>query len=56
MGGGMNYKVDEFLGKAKMWQAEMAKLRKIALDAALTEELKWGKPCYTFQNGNIVLI
>jgi len=52
----MSAKVDEFLGKAKKWQAEMAKLREIALDSALTEELKWGKPCYTFQNSNIVLI
>jgi uncharacterized protein YdeI (YjbR/CyaY-like superfamily) len=24
--------------------------------AQLTEELKWGKPCYTFQKRNIVVI
>ncbi|MFW9792802.1 MAG: YdeI family protein [Candidatus Thorarchaeota archaeon] len=52
----MNPKVDEFLGKAKKWQEEFEKLRMIILDCGLTEELKWGKPCYTFQKSNIVLI
>jgi uncharacterized protein YdeI (YjbR/CyaY-like superfamily) len=52
----MNPKVDEFLSKAKKWQEEFEKLRMIILDCGLTEELKWGKPCYTFQEGNIVLI
>lgn len=52
----MNPKVDEFLSKAKQWQAEFEKLRLIVLDCKLTEELKWGVPCYTFQNNNIVLI
>lgn len=52
----MNSKVDEFLSKAKKWQEEMVKLRMILLDCQLTEELKWGKPCYTFQNNNVVLI
>ncbi len=52
----MNPKVDVFLSKAKKWQKEMAKLRMIILDGQLTEELKWGKPCYTFQKSNIVLI
>jgi uncharacterized protein YdeI (YjbR/CyaY-like superfamily) len=51
-----NPKVDEFLSKAKKWQEEMEKLRMILLDCQLTEELKWGKPCYTFQESNIVLI
>jgi uncharacterized protein YdeI (YjbR/CyaY-like superfamily) len=49
-------KVDAFFSKAKKWQNELKKLRTIALDAQLTEELKWGKPCYTFQESNIVLI
>ena len=49
-------RVDAFLGRAKKWQAEFKKLRMIVLDCELTEELKWGKPCYTFQNSNIVLI
>lgn len=52
----MNPKVDAFLRSAKRWQKEMAKLRKISLSCHLTEELKWGKPCYLFQKSNIVLI
>ena len=52
----MNPKVDVFLSKAKKWQEEFEKLRMIILDCQLTEELKWGCPCYTFQKNNIVLI
>jgi uncharacterized protein YdeI (YjbR/CyaY-like superfamily) len=52
----MNPKVDEYLRKAKKWQQEMEKLRRISLSCGLTEELKWGKPCYTFQESNIVII
>src|SRR5881397_3076676 len=52
----MNPKVDAYLRKAKKWQQEMKKLRMIILDCQLTEELKWGKPCYTFQNSNVVII
>jgi uncharacterized protein YdeI (YjbR/CyaY-like superfamily) len=52
----MNPKVDEYLRKAKKWQQEFKKLRTIILDCGLTEELKWGKPCYTFQQSNIVII
>jgi uncharacterized protein YdeI (YjbR/CyaY-like superfamily) len=52
----MNPKVDEYLRRAKKWQEEMEKLRRIGLDCGLTEELKWGKPCYTFQKSNIVII
>ncbi len=52
----MNPKVDVFLSKAKKWQEEFEKLRMIMLDCQLTEELKWGVPCYTFQDRNIVLI
>src|SRR5437773_4923550 len=52
----MNPKVDGYLRKAKTWQEEMEKLRRISLDCGLTEELKWGKPCYTFQKSNIVII
>ena len=52
----MNPKVDGFLSKAKKWQEEFEKLRMIILDCQLTEELKWGVPCYTFQKKNIVLI
>ena len=52
----MNPKVDFFFSKAKKWQQEFEKLRMIILDCGLTEELKWGKPCYTFQKSNIVLV
>jgi uncharacterized protein YdeI (YjbR/CyaY-like superfamily) len=51
-----NPKVDFFFTKAKQWKEEFEKLRATALNCGLTEELKWGKPCYTFQKGNIVLI
>jgi uncharacterized protein YdeI (YjbR/CyaY-like superfamily) len=52
----MNPKVDFYFNKADKWQEEFEKLRMIVLDCQLNEELKWGCPCYTFQNGNIVLI
>ena len=52
----MNLKVDGFLGKAKKWRSEFEKLRNLCLDCGLTEELKWGKPCYTYQGSNVVLI
>jgi uncharacterized protein YdeI (YjbR/CyaY-like superfamily) len=52
----MNPKVDVYLSKSKKWQEELEKLRMIILDCQLTEELKWGKPCYTFQKSNIVII
>ena len=52
----MNPKVDQYLRKAKKWQVEMKKLRRISLACGLTEELKWGKPCYTFQQSNVVIV
>lgn len=52
----MNPKVDFFFNKAKKWQKEFEALRMIILDCGLTEELKWGVPCYTYQKRNIVLI
>lgn len=52
----MNPKVDWFFNKAEKWQEEFEKLRTIVLECGLTEELKWGCPCYTFQKSNIVLI
>jgi len=51
-----NPKVDWFFNKAKQWQEAYDKLRTIVLDCGLTEELKWGCPCYTLENSNIVLI
>jgi uncharacterized protein YdeI (YjbR/CyaY-like superfamily) len=52
----MNPKVDFYFTKAKKWQEEFETLRMIMLDSGLTEELKWGCPCYTFEKSNIVLI
>lgn len=52
----MNPKVDFYFDKAEKWQKEVEQLRTIILDCGLTEELKWGSPCYTFEGNNIVLI
>ena len=52
----MNPKVDAYLRRAKRWHEEFEKLRMIILGCGLTEELKWGVPCYTFEKRNIVLI
>ncbi|MGQ7945352.1 YdeI/OmpD-associated family protein [Flavobacterium sp. WC2509] len=52
----MNPKVDFYFDKTSKWQSELEQLRRIVLDCQLTEELKWGNPCYTFQGKNIVLI
>ena len=52
----MNPKVDWFFNKTTQWQEEYEKLRTIALDCGLTEELKWGCPCYSLDKQNIVLI
>ena len=41
---------------AKKWEKETAKLRKIAIDCDLTEELKWGKPCFTFLKKNVAIV
>jgi uncharacterized protein YdeI (YjbR/CyaY-like superfamily) len=52
----MNPKVDVFLNKVEKWREEFEKLRTIILDCGLSEELKWGVPCYTLEKSNIVLI
>ncbi len=52
----MNLKVDFYFNKATKWQEELGQLRIIVLDCGLTEELKWGVPCYQFEKSNIVLI
>jgi uncharacterized protein YdeI (YjbR/CyaY-like superfamily) len=51
-----NPKVDFYFNKAEKWQEEVAQLRAITLDCGLTEELKWGQPCYMLGKSNIVLI
>lgn len=52
----MNPNVDFYFEKASRWKAEIEKLRMLALGCGLTEELKWGCPCYTSEGRNIVLI
>lgn len=52
----MNPKVDFYFIKSDKWQKELEQLRMIVLDCGLNEELKWGVPCYTYQESNIVLI
>ncbi|RDC58222.1 hypothetical protein DU508_04575 [Pedobacter chinensis] len=52
----MNSMVDWFFNKSGKWQEAYQELREIVLDCGLTEELKWGCPCYTNQKSNIVLI
>jgi uncharacterized protein YdeI (YjbR/CyaY-like superfamily) len=52
----MNPKVEKFLTSEKKWRKEFERLKQIILDCQLTEELKWGRPCYTLDGKNIVLI
>ncbi len=52
----MNPKVDEFIKTSKKWREEFSQLRRDLLECGLTEELKWGKPCYTFQESNVVIM
>jgi uncharacterized protein YdeI (YjbR/CyaY-like superfamily) len=52
----MNPKVDFYFAKAAQWQEELEQLRRIVLDCPLTEVLKWGVPCYMYQQSNLVLL
>ncbi len=52
----MNPQVNKYFERARVWPEEMSALRTILLDCDLTEELKWGKPCYSFQGKNIAII
>lgn len=52
----MNPKVNAFLEREDTWRAEFEKLRKILLDSGLTEDLKWGQPCYALDGKNVALI
>jgi|SRR5580698_1002825 uncharacterized protein YdeI (YjbR/CyaY-like superfamily) len=51
-----NPRVDAFIANAKKWQEEFKKLRTILLDSELTEDFKWGGPCYTLQGKNVIII
>jgi uncharacterized protein YdeI (YjbR/CyaY-like superfamily) len=52
----MNPKCDFYFDKNEQWQKEIEKLRDIVLDCGLMEELKWGCPCYMYNDSNVVLI
>ena len=52
----MNPKIDAYFNKAAEWRPELKQLRKIILGCGLDEELKWSKPCYSFQDSNVVII
>jgi uncharacterized protein YdeI (YjbR/CyaY-like superfamily) len=52
----MNPKVDAFLKRQSKWRAELTKLRAILLETGMTEELKWGQPCYALDGKNVALI
>lgn len=51
-----NPQVDVYLSKAKQWREEFVRLRNIILGHELIEELKWGKPCYMFQESNLLIL
>jgi uncharacterized protein YdeI (YjbR/CyaY-like superfamily) len=51
-----NPKIDVFLSNVSQWRTEFEKLREIVLDSELIEELKWGVPCYTYDNHNVIII
>jgi len=51
-----NPKVDLFLSKTKRWRTELDALRNLLLSSELTEDLKWGKPCYTLNGANVALL
>ena len=52
----MNQKVNNYIGQLKTWQEAIKSLRMIVLEFPLTEDLKWGKPCYSYKNTNIIII
>jgi uncharacterized protein YdeI (YjbR/CyaY-like superfamily) len=51
-----NPKVEAFVARAKTWSGEIQKLRSILLDCGLDEDLKWGKPCFSFEGKNVAII
>jgi uncharacterized protein YdeI (YjbR/CyaY-like superfamily) len=52
----MNPTADNYFLDAPQWQEELIQLRKIALSTQLAEMIKWGVPCYVFQDSNVVLL
>jgi uncharacterized protein YdeI (YjbR/CyaY-like superfamily) len=52
----VNPKVDAYIRRSEKWPEEMADLRPILLGCGLTEDVKWGKPCYSYEGSNIVIL
>ncbi len=52
----LNPKVDAYISRSESWPEEVAELRAILVGCGLTEEIKWGKPCYTHEGANIVIL
>lgn len=52
----MNSSADKYFLDIPKWQEELNQLRKIALSTQLTEMIKWGVPCYVFEESNIILL
>jgi uncharacterized protein YdeI (YjbR/CyaY-like superfamily) len=52
----MNPDVEAFFGRVKMWKEELLQLRTIMLECGLTEDFKWRTPCYTYQDGNVIIL
>ncbi len=52
----MNTAVDAYINRSEKWPAEMSELRAILLGCGLTEDIKWGKPCFSHESKNIAII
>ncbi|WP_239254680.1 YdeI/OmpD-associated family protein [Listeria ilorinensis] len=52
----LNPKVDAYLDRITIWQQETEALRAVLLESGLIEDFKWGKPCYTADGKNIVIV
>lgn len=52
----MDPKVEAYIDKTEPWSQELRILREILIDCGLTEDFKWRSPCYTYKNGNVVLL
>jgi uncharacterized protein YdeI (YjbR/CyaY-like superfamily) len=51
-----NPRVSEFIARSDRWRAEMEAVRPTLLDCGLDEEVKWGKPCYSHEGHNVVIL
>lgn len=52
----MNSKADAYIDRAEQWADEMRALQSVLLECDLTEEIKWGKPCYSHDGKNIAIM